>query len=340
GLLGFANTLAHEGKKRNVLVNTIAPIAGSRLTETVLPKELIDALRPEYVSPLLAWLCHESCEETGSLFEGGGGFFAKLRWERAEGKTFRRGRAITPENVKSSFGAITSFAKTTSPTDVTQAMAPVMQNIQAGPSKGGNEFIDVDQALGYEFPPLTSAYDERDAAIYALGVGAAHDPTDDRDLRLVYEMHSDGMRVLPTFGVGPALNALLALAKEGKQAPGMNYGLDRLLHGEQLTRVHRPLPPHASLTHKVRIKDIFDKGKHALVVTEVRTYDESGELLVENESTALIRGAGGWGGDRGPSAEVNVPPNRAPDAVVTEAIGPNQALLYRLSGDWNPLHAD
>src|SRR5262249_33838773 len=96
GLLGLANTLAHEGRKRNVLVNTIAPIAGSRLTETVLPKELIDALRPEYVSPLVAWLCHESCEETGGLFEVGGGFFAKLRWQRAQGKTFRLGRAITP----------------------------------------------------------------------------------------------------------------------------------------------------------------------------------------------------------------------------------------------------
>ena len=71
GLVGLSNTLAVEGRKANVHVNTIAPIAGSRLTETVLPKELIDALRPEYVSPLLAWLCHESCEETGGLYEVG-----------------------------------------------------------------------------------------------------------------------------------------------------------------------------------------------------------------------------------------------------------------------------
>src|SRR5690242_12267824 len=82
GLLGLSNTLALEGKKRNVLVNTIAPIAGSRLTETVLPKELVDALRPEFVSPLVAWLVHESSTETGGLFEVGGGFFSKLRWER------------------------------------------------------------------------------------------------------------------------------------------------------------------------------------------------------------------------------------------------------------------
>ena len=81
-----------RARKKNMHVNTIAPIAGSRMTETVLPKELLDALKPEYVSPLVAWLAHESCEENGGMFEVGGGFFAKLRWERTEGKMFKLGR--------------------------------------------------------------------------------------------------------------------------------------------------------------------------------------------------------------------------------------------------------
>ena len=85
-----------EGAKKNIHVNTIAPVAGSRMTETVLPKELIDALKPEYVSPLVAYLCHESCDETGGLFEVGGGLFTKLRWERTEGKLFKLGRDIKP----------------------------------------------------------------------------------------------------------------------------------------------------------------------------------------------------------------------------------------------------
>ena len=102
----------------------------------------------------------------------------------------------------------------------------------------------------------------------------------------------------------------------------------------------RPLPPEQTLTHTVRVKDIWDKGKGALVVTETHSYDEDGDLLVVNETTAFIRGAGGWGGERGPSGPVNEPPQRAPDAVVEERIGDNQALLYRLSGDWNPLHVD
>lgn len=339
GLLGFSNTLAIEGKKRNVLVNTIAPIAGSRLTETVLPKELTDALLPEYVSPLVACLCHESSAETGSLFEVGGGFFAKLRWERTLGECFRVGRAISPEDVKGAWTKITGFEKSTHPTDITASMQPVLENINRK-SKGGNEFIDVDKALGYEFPPLHSSYTPRDLALYGLGVGAAQDPLDTKELQYVYELHPDGFRPLPTYGVVPVIGAVLEMAAQGKQAPGLNYGFERILHGEQYTELKRPLPPSAKLTHKVRIKDIWDKGKNAIVVVEGRTFDESGEELVYNEIGMVVRGAGGWGGERGPSGDANAAPERAADAVVEQKTNENQALIYRLTGDWNPLHAD
>lgn len=339
GLVGFAQTLALEGAKRNVHVNTIAPIAGSRLTETILPKELLDALKPEYVSPLVAYLCHESSEDNGGLFEVGGGFFAKLRWERAEGESIRQGRAITPETVASSWSKITDFSRTTHPTNVTESMGAVLSNVNAGPSKGGNDLIDVDQALHYEFPPLTSSYSEHDLALYALAVGAGRDPTDERDLRHVYELHGEGFVPLPTYGVVPALKVVMDQAKAGVTAPGMNYGVDRLLHGEQITEILRPLPAKADLTHRARIKDIFDKGKNALVVTEITSSDADGPLI-RNEFVAVIRGAGGWGGERGPSVELNVPPSRAPDAVVEAPTTGAQALLYRLTGDWNPLHAD
>ena len=132
----------------------------------------------------------------------------------------------------------------------------------------------------------------------------------------------------------------MTLGRRGEQAPGLHYGLDRVLHGEQVTELLRPLPTHARLTNRARIKDIFDKGKNALVVTEITSYDDSGEPLIRNLVTTLVRGAGGWGGDRGPSSDVNVPPARAPDKVTEQVIPRNQALLYRLSGDWNPLHAD
>jgi 3-hydroxyacyl-CoA dehydrogenase/3a,7a,12a-trihydroxy-5b-cholest-24-enoyl-CoA hydratase len=218
-------------------------------------------------------------------------------------------------------------------------MEPILGNLGTK-ALGGNELIDLDQAMGYEFPSATSSYNERDTALYALGVGAAQNPLDEKELQYVYEMNGAGFNVLPTFGVVPALGFIFDLYKQGKQAPGMNYGFERVLHGEQYTELRRPLPPSGKLTHKAKIKDIFDKGKNALVVTEIRSYDESGEELVYNELTTFVRGAGGWGGDRGPQGEVNTPPDRAPDAVVTEKISDNQALLYRLSGDINPLHAD
>lgn len=339
-LVGLSNTLAIEGEKKNVRVNAIAPIAASRLTETVLPQEILENLKPEYVTPLVAWLAHEECQETGGLFEVGGGYYGKLRWERTAGKLFKLGREISPEAVRNNWDAVTDWKKVTHPASITESLSTVMENLSSK-SKGGNEFIDVDQALGYELPELESSYDERDLALYALGVGAGKNPGDPKDLHLVYERNSDGFYALPTYGVVPALNATFKLVSEGKTAPGLNYGLERILHGEQYLELMRPLPQKATLKHKARIANIFDKGKHALVVTHVDSYDaKTGELLVKNDVTMVVKGAGGFGGERGPAPEQNQAPARAPDRVVTEKTSESQALLYRLSGDWNPLHVD
>ena len=122
---------------------------------------------------------------------------------------------------------------------------------------------------------------------------------------------------------------------------------DRILHGEQYTEIVRPLPLKQKLTHKAKIKEIWDKGSEggkkggAVIVTSIDTFDEDGNLLVKNEISTFAKGCGGWGGDRGPDDKnVNVAPDRAPDKTVEQQIHKNQALLYRLSGDWNPLHAD
>src|ERR1044071_891636 len=137
GLHGFTQTLALEGKKRNILVNSIAPTAGSRMTETVMPPALVEALRPELVSPLVARLVHESNEDTGGLYEVGGGFFAKLRWERSTGKIFRLGRAVSPEEVDASWKDITQFDKATHPAAIGEALQPLIENVGGGPSQGG-----------------------------------------------------------------------------------------------------------------------------------------------------------------------------------------------------------
>jgi 3-hydroxyacyl-CoA dehydrogenase/3a,7a,12a-trihydroxy-5b-cholest-24-enoyl-CoA hydratase len=339
-LVGFANTLSLEGQRKNVLVNTIAPFAASRLTEGLLPPAVFDSLKPEYVSPIVAYLCSEESDTTGGVYEVGGGFYSSLRWERTQGKVFRLGRNVSPDDIRSSWKQINDFTEVHHISSVMESLGPIIQNVEAGPSKGGNEFIDVDEALGSKYPDYTSSYDEGDLALYALGVGAATDPNDEGGLRLVYEGHGGGMKALPTFAVIPGTNAILGFAKEGITAPGLNYGLDRLLHGEQYIELTRPLPLKATLTTKGTVKDIWDKGKGALVVTALDSFDEDGDLLIKSEMTTFIRGAGGWGGDRGPAADVNVPPSRDPDVVVEDSIPENQALLYRLSGDWNPLHVD
>ncbi|MES3039680.1 MAG: SDR family NAD(P)-dependent oxidoreductase [Pseudomonadota bacterium] len=338
GLAGLANCLAEEGRSKGIHVNTIAPIAASRLTETVMPPELLANLKPENVSPLVAWLCHEDCEETKGLFEVGAGYIAKLRWERTVGQSFPLGKAFSVDDVAKKWDTITDFTDAGHPASVNDSFAPILHNIN-NPRLGGNEFIDLDEASKAELV-LENGYDERDIALYALGIGAARDPMDATELGYVYELGAD-FRVLPTYGVMPQSNAMLAAAKTGGlKLPGMNFGFDRLLHGEQYTEIKRPLPSHAKLRHVFKFKEAFDKAPNAVVTFAVHSYDETGEEIIYNEMTSFVKGAGGWGGNRGPSADINVPPAREPDAVIEEKTDDNQTLLYRLSGDWNPLHAD
>jgi short chain dehydrogenase len=128
GLHGFTQSLAKEGEKRNIKVNTIAPLAGTRMTETVMPKELVEALKPEYVAPLVAVLVHETCPESGSLFEVGAGYICRNRWQRSEGVLFRTNE-LTPENVRKNWDRIVDFTKGTFPTGNQDMMEIIMNNI-------------------------------------------------------------------------------------------------------------------------------------------------------------------------------------------------------------------
>ncbi len=337
GILGLANCLAEEGRSKNIFVNTIAPLAASRLTETVMPPDLLALLKPEAVSPLVAWLAHEDCKENKGLFEVGAGFVAKLRWERTEGYMFPNKRPFNVDDVARHWDKITDFTESTHPTSTTESFTPILEGINH-PNLGGNEFIDLDVASKAKLE-IESSYDERDLSLYALGIGAAQNPLDSSELAYVYELGSE-FQAFPTYGVMPQMNAMLQMAKQGVSLPGMNYGFDRVLHGEQYTEIKRPLPPHAKLQHTFTLKSAYDKDPNAVVTFAISSKDENGEELIYNEMTAFVRGAGGWGGDRGDSTEINVAPEREPDAVIEEKTDVNQTLLYRLSGDWNPLHAD
>jgi len=180
--------------------------------------------------------------------------------------------------------------------------------------------------VGRTLEPVRHTHSERDVMLYALGVGCGTD-----ELQFTYERD---LKVLPTFAVIPAFPAMLNLGGAMQVNPMM------ILHGEQRIELHAPIPTSGTITTTPTIKAIYDKGKGALVVVETDSVDEKGRLLFRNTSGIFARGEGGFGGDRGPSGPKNVPPDRKPDKSVSFTTRPEQALLYRLSGDRNPLHAD
>jgi acyl dehydratase len=189
-------------------------------------------------------------------------------------------------------------------------------------------------AVGTKSEPVRRKWNSKDALIYALGVGAgAADPLD--ELQFTTENTSDKpQRVLPTIAVvlGPLGGGF---EKIGSFNPAM------LVHGEEGITLHQEIPVEGELESVSEITAIYDKGKGAVVVTDSTcTLVGTGEPLFSTRMSAYIRGEGGFGGDRGPSGTPNQAPERAPDKSVTVQTRTDQALLYRLSGDRNPLHSD
>ncbi len=198
--------------------------------------------------------------------------------------------------------------------------------------------VDITKAVGYEMPAQTFTYTEKDLITYALGVGAgAPDQTADAALKFTFENH-ESFAALPTYGVIPPFFAI----SEVVNVPGLEFNPMHLLHGETELVLHKPLPPAATLTNKARVAAVYDKKKGASVVLNVTTTDEAGDLVCTNIYTLFIRGLGGFGGPSGPATATPTPavPARAPDFVQEDSTEVWQALLYRLSGDTNPLHAD
>lgn len=190
-------------------------------------------------------------------------------------------------------------------------------------------------AAGSTSDPYEASWTSKDCLLYALGVGAGVlDPTG-FELEFTTENSQDvTQRVLPTFPVVVPGGSGAAFGKVGSFNPAM------LVHGEQSVTLHAPLPVAGTVTSVTTITGIYDKGSGAVVATEtVATDTATGKPLFTTTSSAFIRGEGGFGGDRGPSAKVELP-ERGPDHTVTYQTRPDQALLYRLSGDRNPLHSD
>lgn len=185
-------------------------------------------------------------------------------------------------------------------------------------------------AVGAESPPVERSWTSKDALLYAVGVGAGTG-----ELPFTTE-NSKGIsqQVLPTF-------AVIAGAGGAAMAAAGDIDFTQLVHGEQAFELAGPIPVEGTVRTTSRITGIYDKVKGAVIATESTSVDATtGEPRFTTRSSVYIRGAGGFGGDRGPSGPKHEPPDRAPDVEISYLTSPDQALVYRLSGDRNPLHSD
>ncbi|KXS13495.1 Thioesterase/thiol ester dehydrase-isomerase [Gonapodya prolifera JEL478] len=191
--------------------------------------------------------------------------------------------------------------------------------------------------------PVTTgrvAWNRRDLILYALGVGAP-------ELKFTYELDKD-FSALPFYPLcvgakGESSDVVkFGAARAWPKLPGVTLDINKLLHGEQSIEILKPIPLEGSFKAVSRTSGIYDLGKATVITNESIYYDKDDTPLVKLEGSSFIRDAGGWGGPRRPKdpRDVDPPKDRKPDKVETHYISPQQAMLYRLSGDYNPLHAD
>jgi acyl dehydratase len=198
--------------------------------------------------------------------------------------------------------------------------------------------------LDQKTAPRTFTYGDKDVMLYALGVGMGRDPMNETELAFVYEK---GLKVIPTAATvlasamgRPARGADQAEQKPGHRQSQINFLM--VVHGEQKVELHKPLPTSGTFTAQGRTVGAFDKGKDkgAVIINETVWTDEAGEKVATLTGSTFARGDGGFGGPSDGQPEPHEIPGRKADLSVDIATREDQALLYRLNGDRNPLHSD
>jgi multifunctional beta-oxidation protein len=331
GIWGLSSTLAIEGKKFNILVNTVAPNAGTAMTATILPSEVVEELKPDYVAPLVVALSHKSCKVSGNVYEVGSGWIAAVRWQRSDGAVLHYATVPTVEQVSQHWNEVVDFSGKAPeyPTTTQESFSKIM-NLTKKPNST--------KTSGNESTETKFEYGKKDSILYNLGIGCQAD-----ELDWVYE-NSSNFGVVPSFAVIPAFAGMMSV--------DMNSVLEdfspvMLLHGEQYIELaDGKMSVEGQLISTSEVVQVSEKaGKGTVVVAQVTTRDSKGKVVAISEGTTFNRKARAKkvvNGTRRPLAleSPKIPTDRSPDAVKRQFVAKNAAVVYRLSGDSNPLHID
>ena len=272
------------------------------MTRSIMPEEMVQAFKPEQVAPLVVALSSDKVPQppTGGLYEVGSGWQARTRWQRSGGYGFPIDVKLTPEAVLKAWDTIVNFddGRADHPDDAQDVLKSIVNNMQnrsaskTGKKAGGvNQQIleNIEKAKQMDAEGTAFEYDDRDVILYNLGIGAKR-----TDLPFVYE-GSDSFQALPTFGVVPYFGASHPYNVDDIMP---NFSPMMLLHGEQYLEIRKyPIPTSAKLVSYPKLVEVIDKGNAAIMVSGTTTKDAAtGEDIFYNESSAFVRGSGGFGG--------------------------------------------
>jgi len=347
-LVGFANTLAIEGAKSNIHINTLAPMAATRMTEA----QGLSGMLPEHISPFVVYMCHESCEDTGVVLEAGGGWACKTRLQRSNPVQLRRsvGDVGSVERAQELWDTLGENSLATNPSSIHEAGMAIFESVTNLPDTDLETAPTTlttpvptapapptpdERARAYQVPDSKYMYTERDVLLYMLSIGARLPD----DLPMLYEGH-------PNFTVFPTFTSIVALSDVFSGGIAGLDGLEdvditRAVHGEQYIEILKPLPASGEVILKSRVIDLLNKRKFTQLIIEIDICDASGEVAATTQTVVLFLGSGvGKKGRSDKQVPTMVEPSRPCDHVVEEKTSADQAALYRLNGDFNPLHVD
>ncbi|VEU21492.1 DEKNAAC102574 [Brettanomyces naardenensis] len=351
GILALTRTLAIEGKKAHIICNAIAPHAETAMTRTIFKDSELNKFSPSQVSPTVVLLASEELGGvTGELYEVGAGWIGNTRWQRAKG-AISHDKEIPVEFVRDNWTDVVDYSKSVTIRSAQESTMAILDSVGGGEEEDDDGEEEDEEDVEDEVDNSQSAevydYDHRRVILYNISIGATA-----KELKYVYES-DENFQVIPSFGVIPFMNQ----EDGGLNFDNLlrNYSPLNLLHGEHYLKINKfPIPTAAEVTTKSFPIAVVDKSKgnkhNVLMRAGYETYDtKTKELLFTNVGSYFIRKCETKDGkshayrSEGSAFVTNsfdAPTERRPDLVATFKTDENLAVLYRLNGDFNPLHID